>query len=57
VIYLKIGIQSNGTTKSRNAVGDLLGSEKPDEYVVVSGHIDSWDVGQGNLRYHVPIKF
>jgi hypothetical protein len=32
---------------SHNVMGDLRGSEKPDEVVVVGGHIDSWDVGQG----------
>jgi carboxypeptidase Q len=30
-----------------NTVGDVLGSEKPDEIVVVGGHLDSWDLGTG----------
>jgi len=34
---------------SRNIVAELKGSEKPDEIVVMGGHIDSWDVGQGAM--------
>ena len=36
-------------TTSYNVIADLKGSEKPDEIVVVSGHLDSWDLGQGAL--------
>ena len=28
-------------------IGELVGRERPDEIVVMGGHIDSWDVGQG----------
>lgn len=34
---------------SRNVVAELLGTELPEEIVVVGGHIDSWDVGQGAM--------
>jgi carboxypeptidase Q len=30
-----------------NTVGEIPGSEKPDEFVVVGAHLDSWDLGQG----------
>src|SRR5258708_24120461 len=32
-----------------NTVGEIRGSEKPDEVVVVGAHLDSWDLGQGAL--------
>ncbi len=30
-----------------NVMGDIVGSEHPEQIVVIGGHIDSWDVGQG----------
>jgi Zn-dependent M28 family amino/carboxypeptidase len=32
---------------SADVMGELIGREKPDEVIVMGGHIDSWDVGQG----------
>lgn len=34
---------------SYNVVADLKGSEKPEEVVIVSGHLDSWDLGTGAI--------
>ena len=36
-----------GTVKSSNVIGEIPGSEFPDEYIVIGGHLDSWDVGEG----------
>ena len=33
--------------ESANVIGELRGTERPDEVVVVGSHLDSWDVGQG----------
>ncbi|XP_059060164.1 carboxypeptidase Q-like [Achroia grisella] len=49
-VVLKIEMTSSYDTKiSRNTIIDLKGREKPESLVIVSGHIDSWDVGQGAM--------
>jgi len=49
VLTLKMGARQLPDAQSRNVVAELRGSEKPDEIVVMGGHIDSWDVGQGAM--------
>ncbi|MGI9140615.1 MAG: M28 family metallopeptidase [Gemmatimonadaceae bacterium] len=49
VVTLKMEAMTHPDALSRNVVGELLGREKPEEIVVLGGHIDSWDVGQGAM--------
>src|SRR5207237_5903875 len=44
---LKMDAHFEADATSANVVGEIRGREKPDEVVVVSGHLDSWDVGAG----------
>lgn len=48
---LKISLSSTskwkGEVSSGNVVMDLVGSERPDEIVLIGGHLDSWDLGTG----------
>ena len=49
VVRLEMEAQTLPDVPSRNAIGEIRGSEAPDEVVVLGGHIDSWDVGQGAM--------
>src|ERR1051325_6881757 len=35
--------------ESANVIGDIKGSEYPEQVVIVSGHLDSWDLGTGAI--------
>src|SRR6266446_121027 len=35
--------------ESANVIGDVKGSERPEQVVIVSGHLDSWDLGTGAI--------
>jgi carboxypeptidase Q len=48
-IRLKMDAQTLPDVESRNVVAEIRGRERPDEVVVLGGHIDSWDVGQGAM--------
>ena len=47
VLHLKMQAHFLPDAESANVVAELKGREKPEEVVVIGGHIDSWDVGQG----------
>ena len=49
VVRLTMGARMLPDAPSRNVMGELVGRERPQEVVVLGGHIDSWDVGAGAM--------
>lgn len=47
VVQLYMEARDEGETPTANVIAEIVGSEKPEEIVVIGGHIDSWDVGAG----------
>ena len=49
--YLKMtsAINEQEVIRSANVIGEITGSERPDEIVALGAHLDSWDVGTGAL--------
>src|SRR6202171_2433816 len=41
--------QTLSNVESANVIGDIKGSEHPEQVVIVSGHLDSWDLGTGAI--------
>jgi Zn-dependent M28 family amino/carboxypeptidase len=48
-VRLVLGCRNLPPATSANVIGEVTGREKPDEVVVVSGHLDSWDLGTGAI--------
>ena len=48
-VHLTMNAQWLPDAPSRNVMAEIVGSELPDEIVVLGGHSDSWDVGQGAM--------
>jgi carboxypeptidase Q len=49
-VRLKINVQNratDGPVDSANVVGEIRGTENPEQIVVVGGHLDSWDLASG----------
>ena len=46
-VHLQLSCQHMGMRPSYNVIGEIKGTEKPDEIIVVGGHLDSWDIGEG----------
>ncbi|HWY23778.1 MAG TPA: M20/M25/M40 family metallo-hydrolase [Nevskia sp.] len=48
-LHLTLTPQTLPDADSHNVLADLPGRDKPDEVVLVSGHLDSWDLAQGAI--------
>lgn len=51
VMPVNVSIRSNakvmGERTSHSVIGEIKGTENPDEIILVGGHLDSWDIGEG----------
>ncbi|QAA80962.1 peptidase M28 family protein [Aequorivita sp. H23M31] len=45
--YYKMNCKTWDDVQSYNVIGEITGSTYPDEYIVVGGHLDSWDLADG----------
>ncbi len=46
-VHLQMEAHMEAPVVSANVMGEIVGAEHPEQVVVLGGHIDSWDVGQG----------
>ena len=47
-LYFRLTSKNHGEVQSYNVIGEITGSEYPNEIMVVGGHLDSWDLGDGS---------
>lgn len=46
-VFFEMYCKYDGEAKSYNVIGEIKGSEKPNEIITVGGHLDSWDITPG----------
>jgi len=46
-VHLQMDAHMEAEVQAGNVMGEIVGSEHPEQVVSIGGHIDSWDVGQG----------
>ena len=46
-LHLELSSDMHEEVDSYNVIADLKGSDHPGQFVIVSGHLDSWDLGTG----------
>jgi hypothetical protein len=44
---LELSCEAYERTQQANVIAEIRGTEFPDEYITVGGHLDSWDIGEG----------
>ena len=47
MFHFEMSCQQFDDVQSYNVIGEITGSEFPNEYILVGGHLDSWDLGDG----------
>ena len=47
IINMKMNAKKVADRWSKNVIGEIIGSKYPEQIIIVGGHIDSWDIGQG----------
>lgn len=47
MVTLNLGCKTEEDAKSYNVIGEIKGNVDPNKIIVVGGHLDSWDVGEG----------
>jgi len=48
-MHLELGCRDAGEAQSANVIGEVLGSDHPEEIVILGAHLDSWDLGRGAI--------
>jgi Zn-dependent M28 family amino/carboxypeptidase len=48
-VHLTLTPKGVGDLPSGNVIGEIVGTEHPEEIILISGHLDSWDLGTGAL--------
>ncbi len=48
LFYLSMSCKTHADVQSYNVIGEIKGSMYPNKYIVVGGHLDSWDLGDGS---------
>ena len=46
-VYIRLDCKKHKDQLTYNVIGEIKGSEFPDKIILIGGHIDSWDLGEG----------